>query len=153
MWNSTIKQKKGICTECGDGKDKPLISGMCQTHYWASKRKPLPKATKPLARPTKPIRPRSKKRAAQERVYAKKRERIAQEEHVCAYPGCGRMADEIHHAQGRQGEMLNREEYFVLLCHEHHKWAEEHPKAAKELNLSRNRIANNETDTQTTANR
>jgi len=53
------------------------------------------------------------------------------------------MADEIHHSEGRQGEMLNREEYFVFLCHEHHVWAEEHPESAKELKLSRNRIANN----------
>lgn len=137
MKRSSIKVKTGQCPECPKGVDKPLIGGKCQYHYWQGKKKPLPK-------PTKPIRPRSKKRAAQERVYAKKRERIAQEEHVCQYPGCGRMADEIHHAQGRQGEMLNREEYFVFLCREHHDWAEEHPEAAKELKLSRNRIAKNE---------
>jgi hypothetical protein len=34
MRNSTIKQQTGTCPMCTDGKDKPLIAGLCNNHYW-----------------------------------------------------------------------------------------------------------------------
>lgn len=34
MFNSTIRQKTGICPLCSDDKDKPLTKGLCHTHYW-----------------------------------------------------------------------------------------------------------------------
>jgi len=33
-FNSTIKQRTGICPLCTDNQDKPLIKGLCHTHYW-----------------------------------------------------------------------------------------------------------------------
>lgn len=43
-YGSTIKQKMGICPMCSDGKEKPLIKGMCNWHYWqANKMKSLAK--------------------------------------------------------------------------------------------------------------
>ena len=39
MYNSTIKNKRGICPECRHGKETPLIGGKCSSHYWANKSK------------------------------------------------------------------------------------------------------------------
>lgn len=33
--NSTIKEKIGPCPMCSDNRDKPLIKGLCQVHYWS----------------------------------------------------------------------------------------------------------------------
>lgn len=35
-FNSTIKQKIGICALCSDGKEKPLTKKLCSAHYWQS---------------------------------------------------------------------------------------------------------------------
>ncbi len=32
--NSLLKHKTGICLDCTDGKEKPIVSGRCQHHYW-----------------------------------------------------------------------------------------------------------------------
>jgi hypothetical protein len=34
MYNSTIRQKTGICPLCGGTKKVPLIGKLCQQHYW-----------------------------------------------------------------------------------------------------------------------
>lgn len=39
MYNSTIRQKTGICQMCGGTKKVPLIGKLCQTHYWEQNRK------------------------------------------------------------------------------------------------------------------
>lgn len=133
MKNSTIKQKTGICPECINGKSVPLTSGKCNNHYWQSKRKPLKKsATK--------IRPISKKRAAQERVYSKQRIEKLEKDPICQFPGCEAPATEVHHPAGRIGELLTKSELFVSLCHPHHVHVELNPIEAKELGLSFNRL-------------
>lgn len=38
MCYSTIRQKTGICLRCGGTKKVPVISGLCHTHYWESRR-------------------------------------------------------------------------------------------------------------------
>jgi hypothetical protein len=38
MFNSTIRPKLGICPRCGGTKKVPLTSGLCNTHYWESRR-------------------------------------------------------------------------------------------------------------------
>ena len=38
MYNSTIKQKMGICPLCNDQNEKPLKKGLCHIHYWNSVR-------------------------------------------------------------------------------------------------------------------
>lgn len=37
--STTIKQKVGICLDCKDGKEKPLIAKRCRTHYWQHRAK------------------------------------------------------------------------------------------------------------------
>lgn len=133
-YNSTIKPKMGVCPECGDGKDKPLISGKCQSHYWAGKRKPLPKATKP-------IRPRSKKRERQESKYRAAREKYFEQHPVCEFPGCKSTDVTLHHMRGRIGSLLHDKRYFKSLCWHHHQYVEQNPHEAKQLGLSLNRIS------------
>lgn len=37
-----IKLKIAVCKECTDGKEKPVVKGLCRYHYWKSKaKKPL----------------------------------------------------------------------------------------------------------------
>src|SRR5690348_13199697 len=38
MYNSTIRQKTGICLKCGGTKKVPLIGKFCYTHYWESRK-------------------------------------------------------------------------------------------------------------------
>ena len=35
---SSIKQKWGICKDCNNDKEVPLIAGRCQHHYWQHRR-------------------------------------------------------------------------------------------------------------------
>jgi hypothetical protein len=39
MYNSTIRQKTGICPMCGGTNKVPLIGKLCQMHYWEQNRK------------------------------------------------------------------------------------------------------------------
>lgn len=128
-----IKTKTGVCPECDHTGDQPLIAGKCHRHYWQGKRKPL-------NRSQTPIRPRSKKRAAQERIYAKQRQEIFRDQPKCQFSGCGRLASEVHHPAGRIGELLTKKELFVMLCHDHHVWVELNPVQAKEMGLSKDRL-------------
>ena len=44
---SRIKIKFGVCPECNNGKEIPLLGGKCESHYWqgrAEKRKAKNKA-------------------------------------------------------------------------------------------------------------
>lgn len=38
MFNSTIRQKTGICPLCPGSDEVPLIAGKCQRHYWEQNR-------------------------------------------------------------------------------------------------------------------
>lgn len=37
-YNSTIRSKQGICPMCPGTNKQPLIGGMCQRHYWDSRK-------------------------------------------------------------------------------------------------------------------
>lgn len=90
----------------------------------------------------KPIKPRSDKRAKQEREYLKIRKNYLE-----FYPSCqarvkclGAQSTEVHHKAGRSGELLTDEFNFIAICHDCHVWAELNPEAAKALNISTNRL-------------
>lgn len=38
IYNSTIRPKQGICPMCPGTHKQPLIGGMCQRHYWDSRK-------------------------------------------------------------------------------------------------------------------
>ena len=78
-----------------------------------------------------PIRKVSTRRAAQLRVYSKKRIEFLFTHRRCEV--CGNSgATDIHHKQGRVGEMLNREEHWLALCRPCHHHIHHNPKWARE---------------------
>ncbi len=86
----------------------------------------------------KAIKPRSDKRAKQEREYRKQRIKHLEDNPKCLL--CEASATEVHHPEGRIGYRLTDSKNFKGLCHDHHVWAEMNPEAAKEIKISNNRL-------------
>jgi hypothetical protein len=88
------------------------------------------------------IRKVSKKRAQQNRQYAKVRLEYLETHPVCEanLQECLKVADEIHHRKGRTNDLLCNPEYFLAVCWNCHVWIELHPKEAKELGFSLSRL-------------
>ena len=95
--------------------------------------KPIPRAKKV----TKRIKPRSVKRASQERLYNKVRAEYLDFNKYC--DRCNNVATEIHHMKGREGNLLNDQEYFMATCRSCHIWIENNPNEAKKEGWSLNR--------------
>lgn len=92
----------------------------------------------------KSIRPRSKKRATQERDYNNKRDSFLEENNVCEAQiegRCSYEATQVHHKKGRIGELLTDTRYFMAVCPACHQWIEEHPTEAKQKGWSISRLA------------
>ena len=99
------------------------------------------KSSKPTSR--KPIASRSPKRAKQEREYLKKRKDFLYYHPLCQakIPNiCTTHATDVHHKQGRIGQLLTDETKFLAVCRQCHDWIETHPKEAKELGFSISKI-------------
>lgn len=86
---------------------------------------------------------RSKRRAAQERQYLN----VTRPAYLKQHSRCeakvmcmGAPATEIHHKEGRIEERLNDTGTFIALCLNCHRWAENNVTAAKELNISNDRL-------------
>lgn len=91
----------------------------------------------------KPIKPRSDKRAKQEREYLNKtRPEVLKQYSVCqARIKCiGAPATECHHMIGRIEHRLNDKANIITLCHDCHVFCEMNPEQAKALNISNNRL-------------
>lgn len=84
-----------------------------------------------------PLRPRSKKRAAEEAKFAR-RKPVWLDGQVCAWCGTDQTLD-IHHMRGRVGADLLDETHWLALCRVHHSVATDHPDWAKENGLSKDR--------------
>lgn len=131
--NSTIKVKVGECSVCQNGKDVPLIKGMCKNHYWQSRgNKQEIKVTR------KPIRKVSKKQAGKIRDYLKVRLVFMNDNPFCAV--CGKSATDVHHRKGKIGELLTVARHFLAVCRSCHTQIEENPEWAKEQGYSLNRL-------------
>ena len=76
-----------------------------------------------------PLRRRSKKRAKQERKYSSKRADWIKGKR-CAV--CSNKATEVHHTNGREGNRLLDEEYWLAVCRICHRAIHEHPEWARE---------------------
>lgn len=87
------------------------------------------------------MRPRSKKRAAQERIYAKIRKVYLFCHPNCEVVGCGCESSEIHHRKGRIGDLLTDEKFFMAVCRSHHNYIENHPIEAKDQGYSLSRLS------------
>ncbi len=140
-----IKAKVGICSDCS--RDSKLTAGRCQNCYWKHR-----KAVKQSEREeqgnvstkkaAKPIRFLSKKRAAQNVLYLKKRRIFMEQNNKCQakLSRCTYWATDVHHPQGRLGDLLTDESKFIALCRNCHTFIEENPAFAKEHGFSLSRI-------------
>jgi hypothetical protein len=99
------------------------------------KRAAMPRRSAPLRGGEPParrirIRPRSRKRAAQEREYRRVREHILR---ACGWRCelrtrvCTGRADQVHHLEGRDGERLTRASMLRATCSDCHDYAHAHP--------------------------
>lgn len=89
------------------------------------------------------IKRRTKKRAADERIYnARVSELKLDENNVCAanWEGCNGRYEHNHHGRGRVGKLLLDEQYWIFLCSNCHDKVELMPKKAKKKKLSFLRI-------------
>jgi hypothetical protein len=56
----------------------------------------------------------------------------------CEWPGnivCVNRADDVHHACGRAGAMLNDQRHWWFLCRQHHSWIHCNAREARKLGL------------------
>jgi hypothetical protein len=84
----------------------------------------------------------SKKRAAEMRVYRKNRIEYLADFPYCQanINDCMAMSNQIHHKAGKIGARLNDQSKWLAVCQNCHDWIERHPKEAKDLGLSLNRL-------------
>jgi hypothetical protein len=68
----------------------------------------------------KPISIRSVKRAAEEKLYLKKKKEYLTAHIRCEVKGCNRVSEDVHHKKGRVGKLLYNEKYFMAVCRNHH---------------------------------
>lgn len=128
------------------------------------KRTPLPPRKTPLKRSSVPIKrsaiknkisdqePQQKKSYAIPKVSSKEKIRLKKYNEVrmpflekntecfAQLPGCSFIATQIHHPEGRIGDRLWDVDKFKPLCHSCHHWIEMHPKEAKLMNFSSDRL-------------
>ena len=127
-----IKHKTGLCPDCNDAKEVPLIAGKCSSHYWKSRAKIKGKSSKKHYA----IAPVSKKRLEALKKYRRIRDKFLAENPKCMYPGCNSGKVTLHHGKGRIGSFLTDKRFFKALCWPHHDYIERHPAEAKKLGLS-----------------
>ena len=83
----------------------------------------------------------SPKRAAENRIYLKRRAEFLESHPWCEFPDvCGQPASEIHHRRGRVGALFLDERYWSAVCAPCHRWITEHPREAIELGISEKRL-------------
>jgi len=88
------------------------------------------KREKDLDKPRKAIKKVSDKRKTQEKMY-----KLLRQKHLILSPNCERCnstATEIHHTNGREGERLNDNTYFLSVCRNCHTYIHNNPKEARE---------------------
>ncbi len=127
-----MRAKLGVCPDCDNGKDVPLIAGRCNTHYWQHRNKI--NQSKPNTKKVK-IAPVSAKRLEALKKYRRIRDKFLQENPICMYPGCKSKQVTLHHGKGRIGSYLTDKRFFKSLCWPHHEYIERHPLEAKKLGL------------------
>lgn len=110
--NNPVENKDlGLCASCG--------AALRKAERQASKVK--------IIAPVKKV---TVKRAAETREYLKLRKEYLELYPVCEVPECNLKAVEIHHQKGRENERLLDTNYFMSVCHAHHKVFTEHSKEA-----------------------
>lgn len=119
-------------------QSKKRLAAMADGSYKPKERKPI------KVNPDAKIKPRSDKRAKQEREYNQLRAQYLKEHPSCqARVMClGLPATEVHHKAGRIGDKLTDVKDFIGLCSACHSWAELNVTQAKALGISKDRLTN-----------
>ena len=124
-----IERKKKLCQgECGE-MQYLFSKGLCKS-CWARLHK-------------KPINPISDSLKKANEIYKVEKAKYMKEHPFCEAGimcKCQSPSQDLHHRKGRTGELLYDSIYFLAVCREDHNWIEEHPKEAKKLGFSLNRI-------------
>ena len=107
--------------------------------------RPVPKPVKQEKPVNKRIKPRSTKRVKQEREYAKLAKEYLASHLYCQakLDGCMVVASEVHHRQGKIGNLLTDTTNFMAICRHCHNFITEHSKEAIEMGLSKSRLHKN----------
>lgn len=82
----------------------------------------------------------SDKKLVELKLYRKIRDEYLKKFPICEHPTCNDHSEDLHHAKGRNGDLLTDVRYFKALCRRCHIWAEENPLEAKNLGLSLDRL-------------
>ena len=133
-----IQPKKKLCNNCNTDQfiwknDKG--SRYCKNCWYKSKEI----KAKPLVR--KPINQKSKKMQSADQAYTILRRKFMEEKPMCeaALHCCSMQSTDVHHKKGR-GEYHLIVSTWLSVCRLCHTWIEEHPKEAKELGYSEQRL-------------
>lgn len=137
-----MKIKTGSCIDCTT--HGPLIAKRCQNCYWKHRNKVNHPEGK--ERPKKSAIPaKSSKQIEREIRYAKQRKQWLPLHPHCEakLDRCTKAATQVHHMQGREGELLFDESKWLAACHNCHTWITEHSAEAiaKGLSLRRNGVS------------
>lgn len=87
------------------------------------------------------IRPVSKKRGEQLKIYKSLRQEFLKANPLCQNVDCPtlnghrRTATEVHHSRGKTGTMLLQVKWFRALCSWCHRWVHDNPNKARVLGL------------------
>ena|SRR5690348_8807137 len=90
----------------------------------------------------KPISIRSVKRAAEEKLYLKKKKEYLTAHIRCEVKCCNRVSEDVHHRRGRVGKLLYDERFFLAVCRLHHTEIEINPDWAIKNGYSLKRLNN-----------
>ena len=130
-----ITPKLKTCAGCNELK-----------HIWKShgKEKYCKECWYSIEKP-KSISPVSAKRQVEMGTYSKLREAFLVVKLHCEAKlvGCTTKATDVHHKAGRIGENYLKIGTWLAVCRNCHRWIEDNPEAAKELNLYESSLNNN----------
>lgn len=133
-----MKSKLKPCSKCGKLKVIWKNAGgekLCKS-CWSCQ-----SGNKGIKPTTKRISPRSSKKIKQDFEYSKLRAAFLFNNPMCAahLPACTQQATDVHHKKGR-GKHYLAPNTWVALCRSCHSWLETHPKEAKALGFSEDRL-------------
>jgi len=127
-----MEVKKKMCDGCNElkrmwkrqGKEK-----FCKGCWYKMKPK-----TSSFTKPPKRIKPISGKRAKQNAIYEVLKKAYLKSHPFCEVHDCKNESDQIHHKNGRRGERLYDDRFFMACCgvchpkriHENPDWSKEH---------------------------
>lgn len=76
----------------------------------------------------------SEKRKEQLKKYRELRNSYMKQNKICEVDGCERLSEDLHHKNGRVGEMVYNVVYFMAICRKHHIEVHNNPKWARDNN-------------------